>query len=123
MAGGGYPTMSNVARVGVESKEPGRGLLEYAAEDTAFCELREHPRTPSDMWRTRRHKLILTVDKPATAEGHELDTILPSELDDLEQDPREWHNRFNDERYAVVRQEMCDGLLKHLKRYGVALPP
>ena len=75
----------------------------------------------------RPGQAILSVTKglEATEDGDLviLPDVLAGELYDLEQDPREWHSRFDDEKYAIVRRRMCDGLLKHLQRYGSALPP
>ncbi len=111
------PTLVNVAGRDVDAGKPGRDLLGPATKSATFCELHEHPQTPSYMWRQREHKLIVTMGRPVPPGGYQADDIVAGELYDLEHDPREWKNLYDDEEFTTVRRDMCDALLTHMQRY------
>jgi len=111
------PTLLRVARVDVDPRKPGRDLLQPAVKSASFCEFHGHPRTPAYMWRNGRYKLILCMDKSKTQQGFHLDAVTRGELYDLEADPREWHNVYDDEKHADVRRKLSEKLIDHLQTY------
>ncbi len=74
---------------------------------TQFCEYGN-----ARMARTASHKLIVRYPGP--------NGTFPNELYDLENDPRERLNRYEDAAYASVRAEMEATLAAHFERYEMA---
>jgi len=71
------------------------------------------------MWRKRDYKLIFCMDKSRIEDGFGQGDFVRGELYDLNRDPQEWDNVFNDEEYTAVRQKMSGELIKHLEMYVI----
>lgn len=108
------PTLSAVAGAGADPRWPGRNLLENWNRSAAFCEFHgggaeDTQVAPAWMWRNSRYKLIVYVqgniaeNRPASGE-----------LYDLENDPHEWRNVFDDPDYAEIRFRMLMEMTAHM---------
>ena len=108
------PTLCAAAGIAPDPRLPGRNLLASWTRKGAFCEFhgcgteRVQP-APALMWRNERYKLILFRDGTVLD-----DTPLRGELYDLQADPNEWHNRYNDPALSGVQAQMTLELLSHL---------
>ncbi len=107
------PTLCAAAGIKPDPRLPGLSLLGEAAHRGAFCEFHggggECPQiAPAWMWRNGRWKLILFRDGTILD-----DTPLRGELYDLEADPMEWQNRFDDLSCADTRQRLMLELIAH----------
>jgi len=108
------PTLCAAAGVDVDPRLPGFDLLGERRHRGAFCEFHgggtECPQiAPAWMWRSGHWKLILFRDGTLPD-----DTPMRGELYDLEADPMEWRNRFDDPAFAEVRQRMTLDLIAHV---------
>lgn len=108
------PTICSVAGIEQDPRLPGYSLLSEKVRKGAFCEFHGggpepvHP-APALMWRTAEYKLI------TFREGSVLDETQPKgELYDLENDPKELHNLFDNPEYMSVRLTMTEALLSHI---------
>ena len=113
------PTLLDLCRVRIPETVQGRSLAPrlrgevQGHRDAVFSEgdginldgLKPPPRVPRCAVRTERYKL---VHFPQLDEG---------ELYDLEADPQERINRFNDSGYAAVRQQLLDRLAEWHRRF------
>ncbi|MBN2131317.1 MAG: sulfatase-like hydrolase/transferase [Sedimentisphaerales bacterium] len=115
------PTILKVAGISNDESRPGRDLLGPVVKEASFCEFHNQPKTAAYMWRTREYKLILCVDKSRIGDGVGRGDIVAGELYDLNEDPQEWNNVFDDAKHAAVREKMCGELIEHLQKY--AKPP
>jgi hypothetical protein len=75
---------------------------DYQAREYALCE-EGYYRT----LRTRRYKLVYAPPHYTWGDGQGF----TSQLYDLEKDPGEWENRFEDPAYAEIRQRLIETLL------------
>ncbi len=108
------PTLRNVAGLGVDPKLPGLDLLSGRVRRGAFSEFHgggadKHQPAPAWMWRTKEYKLILFRTGPVYGESE-----IRGELYDLKNDPNEWVNLFDDERYIKTRLALTEQLLSHM---------
>ena len=108
------PTLCAAAGIEPDPRLPGLDLLGERKREGAFCEFHggggeKTQIAPAWMWRSGRWKLILF------REGTVLDdTPLRGELYDLQSDPHEWHNLFDDPACAEARQRMMLELIAHV---------
>jgi hypothetical protein len=65
------------------------------------------------MWRTKEWKLILQLPGDAVDADLRLDEV-QGELYDLQNDPYEWKNRYDDPNCLPVREALTRDLLLHL---------
>jgi len=117
------PTLLRVARADVPLELPGLDLLSDARRPGGFAEMHgggyeglfgeSSQRAPTYMWRTRNWKLILHLPGEVSGVALRLDE-LQGELYDLQNDPHEWINRFDDPQCLVVQERMTRHLLMHL---------
>ena len=108
------PTLANVSGAPVDPRLPGLDLLGSRKHGGSFCEfhgggLEPLQPAPAWMWRTEQYKLILFREGDVTAESP-----LEGELYDLQKDPYEWNNLYNDPSMADVRFQMMSDLIGHL---------
>ena len=108
------PTLCAAAGVEPDPRLPGLDLLGPRRREGAFCEFHgggsECPQiAPAWMWRSGRWKLILFRDGLVTD-----DAPMRGELYDLEADPHEWRNLFDDPACAAVRQRMTLEMIGHV---------
>ena len=111
-------TILRVAGLENDNSKPGRDLLGPVVKFATFCEFHNQPKTAAYMWRNSDYKLILCMDKSHIKDGFDHTDIVTGELYDLNKDPKEWNNIFDDEKYAAVRQKMSSELIRHLEKYG-----
>lgn len=110
------PTILEAAGVSAPKALQGSSLLSTPNRTGTFSE--HHPSYdphsyPAYMWRTRSAKLILYPTPPTDGEetsSHECH----GELYDLESDPGERVNLYEDHNYAELRESMTRDLLMHL---------
>jgi len=65
------------------------------------------------MWRTKKWKLILFIDKTLN-EAKLASEQMKGELYDLEADPHEWKNLYKDDKYHKIREQLKTELLENL---------
>lgn len=108
------PTLCAAAGISPDPRLPGLDLLGDWRRGGAFCEFhgcgteRVQP-APAWMWRGGGYKLILFRDGTVLD-----DTVMRGELYDLNNDPNEWHNLFDDPAFAPVRARMTLELIAHV---------
>ncbi len=107
-----YPTIAKIAVAKQSLQSPGLDLLSDKKHKASFCELHESG-SPAYMWRTKKWKLILFVDKTLN-EAKSASEPMKGELYDLEADPHEWKNLFDDEKYVKIREQLKTELLENL---------
>ena len=106
------PTIMTAAGVKIESGLPGLNLLEDRHRIGTFCECHEAG-APAYMWRKQNWKLILFFDRPLAEARLTVDQV-KGELYDLQNDPNEWYNLYNNSQHAEIREKMKTELLMHL---------
>ena len=97
---------------------PGLDLLGQRRRAGAFSEFlggvsEPYRLAPTYMWRKADWKLILFLPGRLT-NAVDLAQAAKGELYHLTEDPREWHNLYQDEKHAAVREQMKTELLMHL---------
>jgi arylsulfatase A-like enzyme len=107
-----YPTLTRAAGTSMQLASPGLDLLDNNLHSGSFSEYHDSG-APAYMWRTAKWKLILFLDKPL-ADASLDPSPAGGELYNLEQDPHEWDNRYEDPGAAGVREQMKTTLLMHL---------
>jgi arylsulfatase A-like enzyme len=107
-----YPTIAKAAGTAPELDSPGLDLLGSQKHRGSFAEYHDSG-APAYMWRTPKWKLILFMDKPL-AEAKLSPDKAKGEMYDLETDPHEWNNVYDDPKNAVLRERMKTDLLMHL---------
>ncbi len=107
-----YPTIIKVAGTTQSLDSPGLDLLGDQKHIGTFCEYHDAG-TPAYMWRTKKWKLILYIDKPLS-EAKLSPHNAKGELYDLEKDPHEWNNVYYSEENKVIREQLKTDLLMHL---------
>jgi len=112
------PTILKVADIENDNSKPGTDLLGPVVKSATFCEFHNQPKIAAYMWRKRDYKLILCMDKSRIKDGFDHGDVVMGELYDLNKDPQEWNNVFEDERHAAVRHKMSSELIKHLEVYA-----
>ncbi|MEI7026536.1 sulfatase-like hydrolase/transferase [Paenibacillus sp. y28] len=111
------PTLSEAAGLPRNPQLPGLDLLGEPQRLGTFCEFHgkggiAHS-APALMWRKKDWKLILYIPG---AIGDAIGRVdqLRGELYFLKEDPKEWHNVYEDDRHAAIRERMTAELLMHL---------
>ena len=107
-----YPTIAKIAGTKQKLSSPGLNLLGNDKHIGSFCEFHDSG-APAYMWRTKQWKLILFVDKPFQ-EAMNSANKLKGELYNLDIDPREWNNIYDDQENIAIREQLKTELLAHL---------
>jgi len=107
-----YPTITKVAGTTNQFQIPGLDLLSDKEHKGSFCELHESG-SPAYMWRTKKWKLILFVDKPLDEAGFSVEQM-KGELYNIEKDPHEWENLYYNNEYQEIREQLKTELLEKL---------
>jgi arylsulfatase A-like enzyme len=112
------PTILNLAQLPVPAWLPGRDLLSGSYRTGSFAEMHgtgaeERQAAPVYMWRTEEWKLILSL--PGTLrQAAEGEADWEGELYDLESDPGELQNLYQESRYRDLREDLTLALLRQL---------
>jgi arylsulfatase A-like enzyme len=112
------PTLLHAANCSVSPALPGLDLLGQKTRRGAFAEYHgsgyeTERKDLALMWRTPREKLILHLAGPPER-SHLSDAIRTGELYNLEDDPGEFTNRFDDSDLQDRRLALTEDLLLHL---------
>jgi arylsulfatase A-like enzyme len=102
------PTILEAARISKPSDLAGEDLLAPSPRRGSFAELHYAP--PAYMWRTEKAKLILYSFKAKAGGGREY----AGELYDLENDPGERTNLYDNPDYLLLRESMTRDLLMRI---------
>ena len=116
------PTLMKAAGLAPDPQLPGSDLLSPLSRPGAFSEFHggggeQTQLAPAWMWRNERYKLILFRDGVITD-----DTPMRGELSDLQRDPHEWHNLFDDPAHAAVKSEMMLQLIGRISTVFAKAP-
>ncbi len=112
------PTIMRAVGIKADPILPGLDLLSPHQRTGSFSEFHggvsdPYKLAPTYMWRNASWKLILFIPgKLADAAAD--NPLVKGELYHLTEDPHEWHNLYQDDRYADVREQMKTELLMHL---------
>lgn len=107
-----YPTIAKVAGTKQQLSSPGLNLLSDQKHKGSFCEYHDSG-APAYMWRTNKWKLILFSNMPLKDDKTPTGSFR-GELYDLENDPNEWKNLYNIQKYQKMREQLKTELLEHL---------
>ncbi len=107
-----YPTIAKVAGAKQQLQSPGLDLLSDQKHKGSFCEFHDSG-APAYMWRTKKWKLILFVDKPFNEAKSSVDQM-KGELYDIENDQHELKNLYNGKKYQKIREQLKTRLLENL---------
>ena len=110
-----YPTLLKAAGIEIPKNAVGINLLNKEENRTAsFCALHERKEEASFMVRTKKHKLILCFNRKKDASSYVNSDIIGGEFYDLEKDPKEWKNLYDEKAFEKLISEMSELLLKRL---------
>ena len=107
-----YPTLAKVAGTKHQFETPGLDLLSDQKRKGSFCEYHDSG-APAYMWRTKKWKLILFSDQ-SLVQAKSSSKPMKGELYDLENDPHEWNNMYDSDKYGEIREKLKTELLEHL---------
>ncbi|MGQ1783633.1 MULTISPECIES: sulfatase family protein [unclassified Saccharicrinis] len=110
-----YPTLLKAAGIEVPEKSAGMNLLEKnATRKASFCALHERKDEASFMVRTQNHKLILCFARKEDASTYTEADIVGGEFYDLQKDPKEWNNLYDEKAIEKHRIEMTEIMMGKL---------
>jgi arylsulfatase A-like enzyme len=118
-----YPTLLQAAGIDVPSYVAGKDLLSSSDLRPAnFCALHERADEAAFMWRTPSYKLILRMQRGSNAAAYTMEDVIGGEFYDLERDPWEWTDLYNNPGYKKEQSLMTLQLMDHLKILKKAKP-
>lgn len=118
-----YPTLLNAAGIDVPPYAVGKDLLSTLDLRPAnFCALHERENEAAFMWRTASYKLILRMQRKSDAASYSLEDVIGGEFYDLERDPREWTDLYENPGYRKEQTAMTSQLLDFLITLEKAWP-
>lgn len=111
-----YPTLLKAAGIEVPEKAVGINLLDKnETREASFCALHEKQNEASFMLRTQSHKLILCFNRKEDASTYTKADIIGGEFYDLDKDPKEWNNLYEDVVIEKLKVEMTEIMMAKLK--------
>jgi len=111
-----YPTLLKAAGIDVPASAQGKDLLSDShLRPGSFCSLHERKEEAAFMWRTTSHKLILRFDRRENAASYTSEDIIGGEFYELQKDPAEWEDRFDDPSCEEQKERMVKELMAHLQ--------
>jgi arylsulfatase A-like enzyme len=110
-----YPTLLKAAGIEVPEKAAGINLLdEKETREASFCALHERENEAAFMVRTEDYKLILCFNRKEEPSEYTKADIIGGEFYDLEKDPKEWNNLFDQPEIKDIKNEMTDLMMAKL---------
>ena len=110
-----YPTLLKAAGIDVPEKAAGINLLnKNETRDASFCALHERKTEASFMVRTEKYKLILCFARKEDASTYSKDDIITGEFYNLQKDPREWNNLYENEEIKQLKAELTELMMQKL---------
>ena len=110
-----YPTLLKAAGIDVPDKAAGINLLnKNETRDASFCALHERKTEASFMLRTEKYKLILCFARKEDASTYSKDDIITGEFYNLQKDPREWNNLYENEEIKELKVELTELMMQKL---------
>ena len=109
------PTLLDFAGISPNRNLPGIDLLSSQRREASFSTLHERDGEAAFMWRTEDYKLILVFRRKEAASAYTEADIIGGELYDLNKDPREWNDLYDQEAVVSVQKEYTQELLDHLQ--------
>ena len=114
-----YPTLLKAAGIEVPQKAVGINLLDKKENrEASFCALHEREDEASFMIRTKNHKLILCFNRKEDASGYTKADIIDGEFYDLQTDPKEWNNLYQEKNIENAKSEMTELMMEKLSKMG-----
>jgi arylsulfatase A-like enzyme len=114
-----YPTLLKAAGIEVPQKAVGINLLDKNENrEASFCALHEREDEASFMLRTKNHKLILCFNRKEDASKYVDSDIIDGEFYDLQQDPKEWNNLYEEKNIEKTKSEMTKLMMEKLSGMG-----
>ncbi len=118
-----YPTLLKAAGIEIPEKAVGINLLDKDENRVAsFCALHERENEASFMLRTNNNKLILCFNRKPDASKYVKSDIIGGEFYDLQKDPKEWQNLFDDKNIAKIKGEMTELMMAKLSGMNCLTP-
>lgn len=108
------PTLLEFANIKQDFPLLGENLLSKNRNDATFSALHERPNEAAFMWRTKDYKLILILNRKQNASSYGSADIIGGEFYDLNEDPKEWNNLFDSNRFKEIKLKYQQELLYHL---------
>ena len=110
-----YPTLLEIAGIEIPQNISGLNLLdETQNREASFCALHEKEDEASFMVRTEEYKLILSFNRKEDASAYTVSDIVGGEFYDLQRDPQEWKDLYEDKEFGEIKGEMTKLLLRRL---------
>lgn len=111
-----YPTLLKAAGIEVPEKAVGINLLDKKeTREASFCALHERKDEASFMVRTKNHKLILCFARKEDVSTYTKADIVGGEFYDLQKDPKEWDNLYEDNAIEKLKVEMTEIMMAKLE--------
>ncbi len=110
-----YPTLLEAAGMAIPEKAVGINLLDRdQTRAFSFCALHERREEASFMARTENHKLIVRFARKQDATEYVDADIIGGEFYDLQKDPFEWNDLYEDKDIEHMKSEMTELLMARL---------
>ncbi len=114
-----YPTLLEAAGVAVPETAQGINVLdENQDREATFSALHEKKGHAAFMARTQHYKLILEFNKKENTADYTVEDISGGEFYDLDKDPREWNNIYDETSIQEIQQKLQDEIFAKLKTIG-----
>ncbi|GAA4281307.1 arylsulfatase [Gaetbulibacter aestuarii] len=109
------PTLLSVAGIKPDRELPGKSLVTPIQRNANFSELHERKGQAAFMWRTKDYKLILVLKRKNNVNDYSKDDIITGEFYDLKNDPNEWYDLYNTDKFSDIQKAFKNDLLDFLK--------
>ena len=118
-----YPTLLKAAGSEVPEKAAGINLLnKNETREASFCALHERENEAAFMVRTENYKLILCFNRKEDASTYSKADIIDGEFYDLQNDPKEWANLYEDAAIEQLKVEMTEIMMAKLSTMACQVP-
>ncbi len=110
------PTLLESAGIQKPESLPGENLLKQGERKATFATLHERNGEAAFMWRTETHKLILVLNRKENVNDYNTEDIIAGEFYNLEDDPDEWIDLYEDDNSKTVINKYKFELLDFLQQ-------